>query len=389
MNNTQAPSRNFDVIVVGGGMAGISIAYELSAQNSVAVVEMESTLAFHSTGRSAASFLESYGNRTVRMLTAGSREFFEDKDAQFDTPVATPLELLMIADGSEVDGLRALHGEVSALSDGIELLDEQEARTLNPTLRPGYTQLAMIDRTAMELDVHALHQWYLRGFRKRGGEVFRSAGIVDGRRTGSSWVLHDNSGETYSAATVVNAAGAWCDQVAQALGAPPVGITPLRRTAFMVPAPAPSHHDAPLPITMGASENFYFKPDGAQFLCSPADESLQTPGDARPDELEIARAIELINEASILDIRTVASSWAGLRSFVADRTPVVGADPAAEGFFWYAGQGGYGIQMAPALARLGAALATDGVIPPDLARLGVTAEMVAPGRPALTSVVGG
>ncbi|MFD4183637.1 NAD(P)/FAD-dependent oxidoreductase [Rhodococcus sp. NPDC058514] len=373
----------FDTIVIGGGMAGISIAHELAEQQSVALIEQESALAYHTTGRSAAAFLESYGNKAIRMLTAASRDFFVDPVGNFDGPLTTPLSLLIIADEHETDTLRALHRDVSERGQHIELVDGPTAEALNPVLRPGYTQLAVIDSGALELDVHAIHQGYVRGFRRRGGTIVKSSRIVSGRREKQTWVLQASDGGTFRAPTVVNAAGAWGDELALALGARPVGIQPLRRTAFMVP----TQHECAgqIPITMQASENFYFKPDGAQFLCSPADETFQEPGDARPDELEIARAIEMLNEATTLDIRRVSSSWAGLRSFTADRTPAVGPDPDLEGLFWFVGQGGYGIQMAPALARMGAAVTSGGPIPPDLVELGLTEEMLARDREALTA----
>jgi D-arginine dehydrogenase len=383
-NSTHMSQMVFDTIVIGGGMAGVSVAHELADQQSVAILEKESALAYHTTGRSAAVFLESYGNRAIRMLTAASRDFFTDPVGEFDAPIAAPLQLLLVAAEAEADVLGALHQEISRGESTTELVDSATAEELNPVLRPGYTHLAMIDSGALELDVHALHQGYVRGFRHRGGTIITSSGIVSGRRKKSTWVLQDSSGRIFRASTVVNAAGAWCDEVAIALGARPVGIQPLRRTAFMVPVQR--QHAGKLPITMQASEDFYFKPDRAQFLCSPADETLQEPGDARPDELEIARAIERINEATTLDIRRVNSAWAGLRSFTADRTPVVGFDPDLENLFWYVGQGGYGIQVAPALARVGGALAMGEKVPDDLTTIGLTTEMLGRNRDALDAL---
>ncbi|AUH67413.1 MULTISPECIES: NAD(P)/FAD-dependent oxidoreductase [Gordonia] len=389
MDNTASiTAADFDTIVVGGGIAGVSIAYELAAHRSVALVERESTLAYHTTGRSAATFLESYGNATVRALTRASRDFFVAPPDIVDGPLVAELPLLIVAEETEVDGLRALYETVSPRSQTIELVDGNAAEQLNPMLRSGYTDLAMVDYGSLELDVHGLHQGFLRGLRRRGGTVLKSAGIVEARRERSSWVLRDAAGDELRARTVVNAAGAWCDEVAGMFGAAPIGIAPLRRTAFMVPDPreTPARSIAARrTMTMSASEDFYFKPDGAGFLCSPAEETPQPPSDAKPDDLEIARAIERLNEATLLAVRSVSTSWAGLRSFTADRTPVVGPDPAVDGLFWFAGQGGYGIQMAPALARAGASLALTDDLPADLADFGITAASLAPGRSALAA----
>lgn len=379
----------FDVVVIGGGIAGVSIAYELAESQSVAVVERESTLAFHTTGRSAATFLESYGNATVRAITRASRDFFLSPPGFVDGPLIADLPLLIVANEAEVPGLRELYQAVKGpAAKTIELINSVDAEQLNPMLRPGYTDLAMVDFGSLELDVHGLHQGFLRGLRRHGGVVMRSAGIVAARRERSSWVLTDAGGNELRGGTVVNAAGAWCDDVATMFGAAPIGIAPLRRTAFMVPAPRempPRFAAAGRTMTMSASEDFYFKPDGAGFLCSPAEETLAPPSDAKPDDLEIARAIERLNEATLLAVRSVSTSWAGLRSFTADRAPAVGADPGVEGLFWFAGQGGYGIQMAPALARAGAGLLMNGTVPSDLLAAGITAAGLAPNRSALAA----
>ncbi|MGB6245453.1 MULTISPECIES: FAD-binding oxidoreductase [Gordonia] len=395
MDSAALPTTDYDIIVIGGGIAGVSIAYELAENHSVAVVERESTLAYHTTGRSAATFLESYGNATVRALTHAGRGFFVSPPDFVDAPLVSDLPLLIVATEDEAPTLRDLYrtvggrsGPVAAADTTIELIDGADAEALNPLLRPGYTDLAMVDFGSLELDVHGLHQGYLRGLRRRGGAVLKSAGIVAAHRDRSAWVLRDRRGDEVRARTVVNAAGAWCDEVARLFGAAPIGIRPLRRTAFMVSGPSvmpAGSATARRTMTMSASEDFYFKPDGAGFLCSPAEETLQPPSDARPDDLEIARAIDRLNEATLLQVRSVATSWAGLRSFTADRTPVVGPDPAVDGLFWFAGQGGYGIQMAPALARAGAALADRGELPRDLRDLGVTATVLAPSRPALAA----
>jgi len=368
----------FDAIVLGGGMAGVSIGYELAVDRRVVVLDMEATLAFHTTGRSAAMFLETYGGPPVRALTVASRSTF---DEPADERLLRPLPILHIGLLGHGEAIAQLHRDVSSLVPDVELLSPADASALQPLLRPERIEIALHEPGAMEIDVHALHQTYVRGLRRRNGAIAVSARITAARADARTWTVVDAAGRSWQAPLVVNAAGAWADQVAALFDAAPIGLQPLRRTAFMVDAPPA----AGPPMFGDIPDTFYVKPDAGQLLCSPADETPQAPGDARPDELEIARAIDAINDTTTLDVRHVRSSWAGLRSFVADRTPVVGFDPSVPGLFWCAGQGGYGIQTAPALARAGAALARGEALPADIAALGCAARSLAPGRAALRS----
>lgn len=369
----------YDVVVIGGGIAGVSIGYELAEDRSICLLEMESTLAFHTTGRSAAAFLESYGNEPIRALTSASRAFMVDPPDLFDSPLTSSLPLMFIAASGRSQAIRDLHADVSKMSAFVALLEGRSADLYNPLLRPGFTELAMVEPGALEIDVHELHQGYVRGLARRGGVIARSAAVVSAEHDGFVWSLRDESGREYRAPLVVNAAGAWCDRVGSVLGAEAIGVRPLRRTVFIVPAPIDLMAER-VPLTIDIDDSFYFKPDSGHFLCSPADETPQSAGDARPDHAEIARAIDAINEATIMNVRHVRGSWAGLRNFVPDRSPVVGYDPHVEGLFWFAGQGGYGIQIAPALARTGAALLRGSPIPADVADRGLRASMIDPGR---------
>jgi D-arginine dehydrogenase len=371
--------KSYDLLVIGGGMAGVSLAYEMAADRSVCVLEAESTLAFHTTGRSAATFLESYGGPTIRALTTSSRAFLIDPPTPFEQSLMKPLATLLVGTAGQGELIRGFQAEVSALVPSVSLLSSDEARELNPLLRQNYVELALLDQTSMEIDVHSVHQGYLRGLRQRDGAVATSAKVITAEFSQARWTLTDASGRQYRAPTIVNAAGAWVDEVATLFAAQPISIMPLRRTVFMVPAP-PSLSIAGLPLTADLDGTFYLKPEGTQFLCSPADEVAQPPGDAKPDEMEIARALEAINTATNLDVRHVRSSWAGLRNFVADRNPVVGFDASVEGLFWYAGQGGYGIQTAPALARTGASLLRGGALPHDVSEKNVSAADLSPTR---------
>jgi D-arginine dehydrogenase len=374
---------NYDVVVVGGGMAGVSIACELSADRRVVVLDMEGTLAFHTTGRSAAMFLESYGGAPIRALTTASRAFLESPPETMDSSPLAPLPVLHVGRRGRTEAVERLFREASKHVDKLELLDEHEIAGLQPMLRPQYAERAVFEPGAEQIDVHALHQGFLRGLRRNSSEVVVSARVVSADRSSGSWTVTDHVGRQFSAPVVVNAAGAWVDQLAGVFGADPINIRALRRSAFMVAAPADSIARGEPMMIADVDEAFYIKPDSGQYLCSPADETPQDPGDAKPDEVEIARAIDAINEATTLNVRSVRSSWAGLRNFVADRTPVVGFDPDVDGLFWLAAQGGYGIQTAPALARTAAALVRTEPLPADVVARGLTEATLSPARSAL------
>jgi D-arginine dehydrogenase len=328
-----------DVAVIGAGIAGVSVAYELAGERSVVVLEQENQPAYHTTGRSAAMFLESYGSPEVRALTVASRPIFDAVG-----PLLTPRPLLWVAPGEQLD-------ELAALAEAQPALEPADAAEWCPVLRPGWCAGALAEPGALEIDVLGLHQHYLGGARRRETRVLLDAGVRSGRHDGRRWLL-DTAAGPVAATAVVNAAGAWADRVAAGLGVAPIGVRPMRRTAAVARAEAV---DRAWPIVADVGETFYFRPEGGGVLVSPADETPSEPCDARPADLDVALALERVNEATTLGLRSVVTAWAGLRTFAADRNPVAGADPAAPGLWWLAGQGGYGIQMAPALARLAAA----------------------------------
>lgn len=343
-----------DVAVVGAGIAGVSVAYELADRCSIVLLERESQPAYHTTGRSAAMLLDSYGGAAVRALTAASRPLFDEVPN-----LLTPRPLLWVAPPEQSDELRALHAE----NPDLAAVDEPAARRMFPPLRAGWLAGALLDPGAREIDVPGLHQHYLGGARRAGVRVLLDAPVLDGHHDGDGWRLRTGAGDVH-VAWVVDAAGAWADEVAQALGVPPIGLRPLRRTAVVARA---NGVDRTWPLISDVGETFYVRPEGTNVLVSPADETPSPPCDARPDDLDVALAIERVNDATTLDVRSVLTAWAGLRTFSPDRTPVVGADPAVPGFCWLAGQGGYGIQTAPAAARLAAAAVSDGgAVPPEL-----------------------
>ena len=370
--------REFDVVVIGGGISGVAIGYELADTRHVCLLEADADLAHQTTGRSAATFVESFGKGPIRRLTSASRAFYEDPPEEFDRPLLTPGPKLVVGGPGRAGEVRAMHEELTDVN--LALLEAEEVRELCPILRPGYVELGLYDAEAMNVDVHALVQGYARGLRNRGGEIVRDARVVSIAQADRGWSMVTRDGEHFVAPVVVNAAGAWADRIAELASVAPIGIRPLRRTVFMLAAPEHAGDISGLPLVAEVRDEFYFKPEGDQFLCSPADETLTEPGDPRADELAIAYALDLINETTTLNARHVRATWAGLRCFVSDRVPVVGFAPEADGFFWCAGQGGYGIQIGPALARVGAGLILSGSLPEDVVARGVRTEDLHPGR---------
>jgi len=359
-----------DVLVVGGGMAGVSIGYELAAHASVLLAETEGELGTHTTGRSAAVYAPSYGGAVVRAVTAASGPRYRELVDELGTgELLSPRTALWL--GCDDDG--AAHvAEIAAGSDDVREISVAEAVALCPVLRPDAFRVAARDDSASDIDVMALHQGYRRGLAARGGTVWPASPVTALDRDGAGW-LATVGGRHVRAGLVVDAAGAWADQVAGLAGVPTIGLVPMRRTAALASGTTAPGLDWPL--VADAADRFYFRPDSGRVLVSPADETPSEPCDAKPDELDVAIAIERVNEVTDLGLRTVHTAWAGLRSFVADRAPVVGVWPDHAGFVFFAGQGGYGIQLAPALAQLGAAIAL-GAAPPE--KINVAASDLAP-----------
>ena len=342
----------FDVVVIGGGIAGVSAGYHLAPEHRVLLLEQEPTLAYHTTGRSAAMFVINYGAQGVRPLASASEGFLmRPPDDLVDQPLLKPRPVLWVARHHQAAELEAIIEEGRAF--GTRHLSPQEARQLVPELISGIHVGAAYEEHASEIDVAALHQAFVRGMRRHQAELHKSSRVISIERVEEGWRVKTGGGDVVSCRMVVNAAGAWGDPVATLAGVRPLGLTPLRRTAFMAPGD-PAWSDWPMLINVG--NDFYLKPDGAQLLCSLVDETPSPPGDARPVMEDVALAIDAINEATTIGIRTVNSSWAGLRTFAPDRDMVIGEDPDSAGFYWLVGQGGTGIQCAPAYGALLAAL---------------------------------
>lgn len=369
----------YDFVIVGAGIAGASAAYFLAGKGSVLLLEMESQPGYHTTGRSAALYTEAYGNRAIRALTSGGRSFLVDPPDGFcDDPILTPRGVLFIGRQDQMASLDATYKEGAAHFDGIEQLDATRVQALVPVLRDGYAAGGVFEAGAMNMDVNALHQGFLRGARAGGAELRQDAPVEVLQRQGGAWKI-TAGGEQITTKVVINAAGAWCDALADMAGAGRVGLVPKRRTAILFDGPADMEF-AHWPAFVDVDEQFYARPESGALFGSPADETPVEPCDAQPEELDIAIAADRLQTATMLEIRRIIRSWAGLRSFVADKSPVVGFDPQIDGFFWLAGQGGYGIQTAPSLGRVAAALAVGDDFPDDLVNHGVTADDLSPHR---------
>jgi D-arginine dehydrogenase len=366
-----------DVLIIGAGIAGASIAYELAPFARVVLLERERQPGYHTTGRSAAVFSPSDGNRVIRALTSASRGFYEARAGGLAAqPVLAPRGELIVAREDQMAALDAWYVATIGQVPALQRLDPQQARAKVPILRADYLAGAIHDPGTMDLDVAAIHQGYLSGFRARGGELVTDAGVTAIVTDTPPWQVETRSG-TFEAAVLVDAAGAWADELAAMAGIAPLGLVPKRRTAILMDSSI--EVDPAWPVVFDVGEQFYFKPESGQLLGSPADQTPMAPCDVQPDELDIATAVDRIERAAALEVRRVTHKWAGLRTFAADNTPVVGMDEAP-GFFWLAGQGGYGIQTAPAMARAAAGLLVDGVLPDDLLALGLTPEDLMPAR---------
>lgn len=368
-----------DFIVIGAGIGGASTAYWLSRSARVVVLEREEQPGYHSTGRSAALFMESYGPEQVRALSRASLDFFSQPPAGFCAhPLLTPRGALVFAGPGQEAELAAHEASVRATSSVAQRLSAREALGLVPVLRPEHVTGAVLEQDAADIDVDALLQGFLRGTRQRGGRIVGGAGVTALRRVGSVWEIDTPHGR-WQAPVVVNAAGAWADEVARLAGARPVGLVPKRRSAFTFSPPegmVTSHW----PLFLDVLESFYIKPDAGLLLGSPCNADPVVPHDVQAEELDIAIAIDNIERLTTLRIRRPTHVWAGLRSFVADGELVGGFDPRQPGFFWAAAQGGYGIQSAPGAGQFYASLLLGESGPPPAAAFGFDPARISPAR---------
>lgn len=344
------------------------------------MLEREAQPGFHSTGRSAALFSESYGSEQVRRLTHASRGFLERPPAGFvEHPLLSPRGVLVVGTAGQAAEIEALYEAVLPLSKDARLLDTREIRTIVPVMTPEAAGRGLLEPGAADIDVHGLHQGFLRGLQHRGGELRCSVAIRAIGRAHGRWQVETEE-QVFRAPLLINAAGAWVDEVATLASVAPIGIQPRRRSAFLF-TPPESTNAAHWPFVRSLGETYYFKPESGMLLGSPANADPVPPHDVQPEELDIALAIDRIEEATTMRIQRPARTWAGLRSFVADGNPVGGFALDAPGFFWIAAVGGYGIQTSVAMGEACANLALERALPAHLADAGITAALLRP-RPA-------
>lgn len=372
-----------DCIVIGGGIAGASIARWLAPHARTVVLERESQPGYHATGRSAALFMESYGSPQVRALSRASRAFFEQPPQGYsEHPLLTPRGALFVATGEQREQFERHWDVLRAITSNAHRFTADEACAMVPVLRRELLLGAIHEPEAVDMDVHALHQGYLREMRRAGGTLVCNAEVRAIERSGADWRVYigkDGDGGCYQAPVLINAAGAWADVVAQLAGVRPIGLEPRRRSAFMFAPPAGLDTQA-WPLVFGADEDWYIKPDAGLLLGSPANADPVPPHDVQAEELDVALAIYKIEEMTTLTIRRPSHTWAGLRSFVSDGGLVGGFDAQAPGFFWVAAQGGYGIQTSAAMGEACAALARGLPLPARIADFGLSAAMLSPDR---------
>ncbi len=343
-----------DFLVIGGGIAGASVGYFLSRAGRVVVLEMEEAPGRHATGRSAALFTEYYGNAVVRALTRASRSFFENPPPGFtDSELLTPRGTVALCPPGAEAAFEVMLAEGRQAPEPAHELSHTQVLDRCPLVRPDWFTRALLKPGTMDIDSAALHEGFLRGVRAAGGQVVVRARVRSLERRAGTWRARTDVGE-FAPPVLVNAAGAWADEIARLAGLAPRGLVALRRTVFLTDPPAGVEVRG-WPMINDVTDTFYLKPESGRLLISPADATPQPPADVRADDLDVARGAVRVEEATTLQVRSARPAWAGLRTFERDGSPVVGPD--VDGFFWMAALGGYGLQMSPALGRVAAALA--------------------------------
>ena len=367
-----------DFIIVGAGIGGTSAAYWLAKKYRVTVLEMEEQPGYHTTGRSVAMYTEAYGPRVVRSLAKASYEFLTNPPGDFSNkPLSSRTGFMFIARDDQRESLERALEEAQTLSPQIHSIPKSKAIDMVPILRKDYVASAFLDPSTLTLDVDGIHQGYIRGLKKQGSAIHCRSEVRNPTWNGQRWSIQTAHG-TFAAPVVINAAGAWADEVGAQFGAHPIGLQPKQRTVIAFAPPQQISAQDVWPFVFDTDEQFYFKLDAGTILGSPADETPIPAQDAQPRDIDVAVTVDRIEQATTVEIRRVIRKWAGLRSFVEDGVPVVGFDKQAPGFFWCAGQGGYGIETSWAMGEVTAALATGEGIPQHIRDAGVEASDLAP-----------
>ena len=348
---TNSSKKKFDIIVLGSGIAGISIASELSEYLNVCVLEKEGLISYHSTGRSLAFYLESYGNEVIRQLTSASKDFFYNRiDTTSKNILIKKRGVIHIANKFQTIKLKNLYKTLTKNNENFKILNKLQTMDLLPCLNDEYVDSSIYDSEASDIDVNAIYNIYLKNLTKNNGKVITDIKITEFLHQVHGWKILTNQDEFYTK-IIVNAAGAWCDLIATNVGAKKINIVPKKRTIFCF-KPTNIKLNNKWPLGVDVEENFYFKIENDTVIASPADETPTVPHDVQAEDIDIALGIERIKNSTLFEFNSIFNKWAGLRSFVKDKNPVIGFDNKFKNFFWFAGQGGYGIQTAPALSKI-------------------------------------
>lgn len=372
-----------DILVIGAGIAGASVAAEIARDGAkVVLLEREDQPGYHSTGRSAALYIETYGPEQIRRLTRAGREWFlSPPEGLAEHPLMTPSGVILVGYEGEDDLIKGAVREAELTGSKVDVLSPADCAKRAPILKQDGLLGGVFDPSALAMDAASIHQARLKQVKRTGGALHCRAEVTGLKRAGGAWNVSTKAGE-FSAPVVVNAAGAWADVVAGIAGVKKVGLVPKRRTGIIVPLPSGM---SPIgwPCVGDLKSTWYFKTEGGKLMVSPADETPVEPQDIQPDEMDVAIGIDRFMQATTVEVRRPERTWAGLRSFVADKELVVGYAPDAEGFFWLAAQGGYGIQSSAGAAMLAATLIQKKPLPKTLTDFGVNAQAMAPGRKGL------
>ena len=373
---------SYDIAIIGAGIAGASVAAALGDGVKVALVEQEEQPGYHSTGRSAAIYSPTYGPTSIRALTRASLAYFLTGVSDEPQSFLTPIDAAFIARADQSGSFNALCSELNGVMNWREM-EANEIQNRVSFLREGYVSKAIVDSGTSEIDVALLHQSFLKAFFHNGGTLLNSTEVLELKKKKNGWLVKTNQDE-FVTKIIVNAAGAWAEQIGSLAGAECIGLTPKRRTALIVEPPSGADLIR-IPLVIDIDEQFYLKPYGNKLLISPANEDSVQPCDVQPDEMDIAICVDRIQRAFDIEINRIEYSWAGLRSFVSDKCPVVGFSNKVDDFYWLAGQGGYGIQSSPALGMLAASEILGSALPDPILESGLDLGSISPERNNLKS----